>query len=181
MLELLHIENIAVIQEADIQFAPGFNALTGETGAGKSIVIDAMGAVLGGRTSRDLIRTGAARAFVSAQFSGVPADAPRGLPALVLPPGITARPCPEDSWEYTGEIHSNFVSARGRLSSWFQKSSWRPEKRITLDASLKPQVILTFSNREYELTLLLWKIKTDLTGFSYRRDRKPDWKGEIIQ
>ena len=76
MLELLHIENIVVIQEADIQFAPGFNALTGETGAGKSIVIDAMGAVLGGRTSRDLIRTGAARAFVSAQFSGVPADLP---------------------------------------------------------------------------------------------------------
>ena len=58
MLELLHIENIAVIEEADIQFRPGFNALTGETGAGKSIVIDAMGAVLGGRTSRDLIRTG---------------------------------------------------------------------------------------------------------------------------
>lgn len=57
MLELLHIENIAVIQEADIQFRPGFNALTGETGAGKSIVIDAMGAVLGGRTSRDLVRT----------------------------------------------------------------------------------------------------------------------------
>ena len=56
MLFLLHIENIAVIEEADIQFRPGFNALTGETGAGKSIVIDAMGAVLGGRTSRDLIR-----------------------------------------------------------------------------------------------------------------------------
>ena len=51
MLELLHIENIAVIETADIQFRPGFNALTGETGAGKSIVIDAMGAVLGGRTS----------------------------------------------------------------------------------------------------------------------------------
>ena len=48
MLELLHIENIALIQEADIQFRPGFNALTGETGAGKSIVIDALGAVLGG-------------------------------------------------------------------------------------------------------------------------------------
>ena len=78
MLELLHIENIAVIQEADIQFRPGFNALTGETGAGKSIVIDAMGAVLGGRTSRDLIRTGADRAFVSAEFSQV---AP-GLPGL---------------------------------------------------------------------------------------------------
>ena len=78
MLELLHIENIAVIREADIQFRPGFNALTGETGAGKSIVIDAMGAVLGGRTSRDLIRTGADRAFVSAEFSRV---AP-GLPGL---------------------------------------------------------------------------------------------------
>ncbi len=68
----------AVIQEADIQFRPGFNALTGETGAGKSIVIDAMGAVLGGRTSRDLIRTGADRAFVSAEFSQVP----DGLPGL---------------------------------------------------------------------------------------------------
>ena len=76
MLELLHIENIAVIEEADIQFHPGFNALTGETGAGKSIVIDAMGAVLGGRTSRELIRTGAEKAFVSAEFSRVPAVLP---------------------------------------------------------------------------------------------------------
>ena len=73
MLQLLHIENIAVIEEADITFDGGFNALTGETGAGKSIVIDAMGAVLGQRTSRDLIRTGAAKAFVSAVFTGVPA------------------------------------------------------------------------------------------------------------
>ena len=76
MLELLHIENIAVIEEADIQFHPGFNALTGETGAGKSIVIDAMGAVLGERTSRELIRTGAEKAFVSAEFSHVPAELP---------------------------------------------------------------------------------------------------------
>ena len=76
MLDLLHIENIAVIEEADIPFRGGFNALTGETGAGKSIVIDALGAVLGGRTSRDLIRTGSAKAFVSAAFSGVPADLP---------------------------------------------------------------------------------------------------------
>ena len=72
MLQLLHIENIAVIEEADITFDGGFNALTGETGAGKSIVIDAMGAVLGQRTSRDLIRTGANKAFVSAVFTGVP-------------------------------------------------------------------------------------------------------------
>lgn len=59
MLSILHIENIAVIQSADIQFDGGFNVLTGETGAGKSIVVDAIGALLGGRTSRDLIRTGA--------------------------------------------------------------------------------------------------------------------------
>ena len=71
MLELLHIENIAIIEAADIEFAPGFNALTGETGAGKSIVIDSLSAVLGQRTSRELIRTGADQAFVSAAFSGV--------------------------------------------------------------------------------------------------------------
>ena len=73
MLSLLHIENIAVIQSADIYFQPGFNVLTGETGAGKSIVIDAIGAVMGERTSRDLIRTGAKSARVSAVFSGLPA------------------------------------------------------------------------------------------------------------
>lgn len=78
MLQLLHIENIAVIEHADISFHEGFNALTGETGAGKSIVIDSLGAVLGQRTSRDLIRTGAAKAFVSAEFDGVDAS----LPAL---------------------------------------------------------------------------------------------------
>lgn len=85
MLELLHIENIAVIEQADIAFRPGFNALTGETGAGKSIVIDAMGAVLGGRTSRDLIRTGADKAFVSATFSGVREDLPGLLANGVRP------------------------------------------------------------------------------------------------
>ena len=71
MLELLHIENIAIIEAADIEFAPGFNALTGATGAGKSIVIDSLSAVLGQRTSRELIRTGADKAFVSAAFSGM--------------------------------------------------------------------------------------------------------------
>ena len=71
MLEMLHIENIAIIESTEIVFERGFNALTGETGAGKSIVIDAMSAVLGQRTSRDLIRTGADKAFVSAWFSGI--------------------------------------------------------------------------------------------------------------
>ena len=73
MLSLLHIENIALIESADIRFGPGFNVLTGETGAGKSIVIDSISAVLGERTSRDLIRTGAKSAYVSAVFVDLPA------------------------------------------------------------------------------------------------------------
>jgi len=72
VLSLLHIENIAVIESADIQFGGGFNALTGETGAGKSIVVDAIGAVIGERTSRDLIRTGAKSALVEAVFCALP-------------------------------------------------------------------------------------------------------------
>ena len=73
MLSVLHIENIAVIESADILFGPGFNALTGETGAGKSIVVDAMSAVTGERTSRELIRTGAKSALVSGTFTGAAA------------------------------------------------------------------------------------------------------------
>ena len=72
MLSTLHIENIAVIEQAEIAFDSGFNVLTGETGAGKSIVIDAISAILGERASREMIRTGAQKAFVSAIFSGVP-------------------------------------------------------------------------------------------------------------
>ena len=72
MLSLLHIENIAVIEQADITFQPGFNALTGETGAGKSIVIDAISAILGQRAYRDAIRTGSSRAKISAVFQDVP-------------------------------------------------------------------------------------------------------------
>jgi len=72
MLSLLHIENIAIIESADIRFDGGFNVLTGETGAGKSIVIDAISAVLGQRTSRELIRTGAKSALVTAVFTGLP-------------------------------------------------------------------------------------------------------------
>lgn len=71
MLDRLYIENIAVIEKAEIEFDKGFNVLTGETGAGKSIVIDSINAVLGGRTSRELLRTGAQKAFVSAEFSDI--------------------------------------------------------------------------------------------------------------
>ena len=72
MLSLLHIENIAVIECADISFDRGFNVLTGETGAGKSIVIDAISAILGQRAYRDMIRTGTSKASVRAVFTGVP-------------------------------------------------------------------------------------------------------------
>ena len=72
MLSLLHIENIAVIEQADISFDQGFNILTGETGAGKSIVIDAISAILGERAYRDMIRTGTSKASVRAVFTGVP-------------------------------------------------------------------------------------------------------------
>ena len=72
MLSLLHIENIAVIECADISFDQGFNILTGETGAGKSIVIDAISAILGERAYRDMIRTGATKASVRAVFTNVP-------------------------------------------------------------------------------------------------------------
>lgn len=72
MLSLLHIENIAVIEQADISFDKGFNVLTGETGAGKSIVIDAISAILGQRAYRDMIRTGTSKASVRAVFTKVP-------------------------------------------------------------------------------------------------------------
>lgn len=74
MLSLLHIENIAVIECADIEFGQGLTVLTGETGAGKSIIIDAVGAILGRRTSRDLVRAGAGKGFVSAIFTDLPQE-----------------------------------------------------------------------------------------------------------
>lgn len=74
MLTELHIENIAVIEKADIQFGKGLTVLTGETGAGKSIIVDSLGAVLGARTSRELVRTGAEKGLVSAVFETERAD-----------------------------------------------------------------------------------------------------------
>ena len=82
MLSQLYIENIAVIEKAEIRFQPGFNALTGETGAGKSMIIDAINAILGERMSKGLVRTGARTAFVSALFTDAGEEAARKLREL---------------------------------------------------------------------------------------------------
>ena len=82
MLIRLDIENIAVIEKVSIDFHEGFNVLTGETGAGKSIIIDSINAVLGLRTSRELVRTGASHALVIAEFAPVSAAVSRYLDSI---------------------------------------------------------------------------------------------------
>ena len=72
MLSCLQMENVAVIQKAEVHFQPGLNVLTGETGAGKSILIDSINAILGNRTSKDLVRTGASKAVIRASFAQIP-------------------------------------------------------------------------------------------------------------
>ena len=84
MLQLLHIENIAVIERADIELENGLTVLSGETGAGKSIVIDSIGAILGKRVSRDLVRAGAQKGFVSAVFTDLSAGLVGLLDELAL-------------------------------------------------------------------------------------------------
>ena len=86
MLSQLYIENIAVIEKASIDFQKGFNILTGETGAGKSIIIDSINAVLGGRVSREIVRNGAKLARVSALFTGIGAETTQKLEELGLSP-----------------------------------------------------------------------------------------------
>ncbi len=87
MLSLLHIENIAVIEQADIVLQPGFTVLTGETGAGKSIIIDSIGAIMGQRTSRELIRSGEKKGFVSAVFEHISPELEKQLEELGLDSG----------------------------------------------------------------------------------------------
>ena len=86
MLWQLYIENVAIIEKLSVEFAPGFVVFTGETGAGKSILIDSIGAVLGERTNRELVRRGADRALVTATFTGLPQAAAARLAELGYPP-----------------------------------------------------------------------------------------------
>ena len=85
MLDLLKIQNIAIIESAEIEFSAGFNVLSGETGAGKSIILDSINAVLGFRTSRELIRTGESEARVTALFSSISKNVEDKLQELSLP------------------------------------------------------------------------------------------------
>ena len=85
MLSQLYIENIAVIRQATIDFQKGFHVFTGETGAGKTILISAINAVLGGRTFKEIIRTGESRARVSALFTGIPASLAEKIGELGYP------------------------------------------------------------------------------------------------
>ena len=113
MLRELHIENIAVIERADIEPGPGLNVLTGETGAGKSIVIDSLQAVLGSRVSRELVRTGAPKASVSAAFSSERAELwlrERDLESA----GRYDAENPDDC----GVLIRRRISAEGKSSAW---------------------------------------------------------------
>ncbi|WP_294778324.1 DNA repair protein RecN [uncultured Eubacterium sp.] len=85
MLKTLSIENIAVIEKADIEFSKGFNVLTGETGAGKSIVVDSINAILGERTSKELVRAGSENAFVTAYFEDINSEVKQKLNEFDLP------------------------------------------------------------------------------------------------
>ena len=91
MLSFLHIENIAVIKKLDIDFSEGFTALTGETGAGKSIIIDSICLLLGARSSKELIRTGEDFARVSAVFCALDAQTIQGLSELDITPEHAAQ------------------------------------------------------------------------------------------
>ena len=102
----------------------------------------------------------------------VPAREPvRGmLPPLKLPDEKKNAPG-SDGWEYEGEIGSNFVSAKTRFTAELLYRGWKPDKQITLDETLSPRVLLTFQQDSLELVLMLWKIDTVTTGFSYKREK----------
>ena len=120
MLRELHIENIAVIESAEIELAPGLNVLTGETGAGKSIVIDSLQAVLGSRVSRELVRTGAPKASVSAAFSSEKAE--KWLKERDLEPS---------GWYDAGNADDCGVLIRRRISAEGKSSAWINGEPVT--------------------------------------------------
>lgn len=92
------------------------------------------------------------------------------LPPLNLPDEKRNAPG-TDRWEFAGEIGSNFVSARTKLTAELMHQGWRPDRQITLDDRLSPRILLTFRKDTLELVLMLWKIDTGTTGFTYKREK----------
>ena len=111
MLASLKIENVAVIEKAEVTFTPGFNVLTGETGAGKSILIDSINAILGNRTSRELVRSGAAKACIWATFEGIPVSVQKQLEKCGYEPGEDLLLYREISAEGKGSCRVNGMPA----------------------------------------------------------------------
>jgi hypothetical protein len=105
----------------------------------------------------------------------------KNLPPLSLPAGANTESGTEKSWECSGELNSNLVSARGRLVSSFCHQGWVPAQKISLDESLFPREILTFTQNKYELILMLWKISGNMTGFAYRRELQEEPTKQVIQ
>ena len=111
MLASLKIENVAVIEKAEVTFTPGFNVLTGETGAGKSILIDSINAILGNRTSRELVRSVAAKACIWATFEGIPVSVQKQLEKCGYEPGEDLLLYREISAEGKGSCRVNGMPA----------------------------------------------------------------------
>lgn len=157
MLSTLHIENIAVIESADVLFGRGLNILTGETGSGKSIVIDSINAITGARTPRDIIRTGAKNAYISALFQGISFFAIQKLEQI----GIT--PDEEGSLLITREMTAdgrNLCYLNGRPATVSQLKSagetlinihGQHTSRILLDTSLHIGFLDDVSENEREV------------------------------
>ena len=105
----------------------------------------------------------------------------KNLPPLSLPADANTESGSEKSWEYSGDIKSNLVSARARLVSSFCHQGWVPARKISLDQSLSPREILTFTKNNHELILMLWKISGNMTGFAYRRELQEEPTKQVIQ
>lgn len=140
MLASLHIENMAVIRQLDVDLTPGFTVLTGETGAGKSVILDSINLLMGNRTNRDLIRTGADRAQVEAMFCGLDAEAVEALAELGVTPD-----------EEGGLMLQKTVSADGRSQTRLNGRS------ITLALQREIGRILLCINGQHEGHTLLQK------------------------
>ena len=158
MLQTLYIENIAVIEKSAIDFSSGLNVLTGETGAGKSIIIDAINAIMGQRTSRDIIRTGASSAFVSAQFDNVNAPATAAM-LREIAAGLINIHGQHESYElFSPETHIDYIDRYGRLIPALEDYKEKYKRYLILQKKLN-EANSDESSRLSEIDLLSFQSK----------------------